>query len=583
MIAEPRGSTHPTSTEIFSYSRSPPLKSVVVRGQQIKMKVIVAALLTTLFCTAVSASLKVKEEHRTAFFGEHVHIDVPSSNDSEVVFTPRTNRSYEVPLMQAGQVVNKSKALLNSLGHLVLNNVQEEDEGVYIIRRSKNTTVSHLILIVRDCSVEQIVKYGETYTIHLSQVEGPITLEFRPSMVKFNQTAVQHTSEPPPVVLYNQTTVLGEDYVGRLSVSDKQVTLHSVRMMDEGSFTVLDREGQTKMRSCLNVRDHQRFLQLSYGENLRMKLYQHYSNVNIVYRPKSDNQDRVIVDQGVLVTSLDPQLEGRLTVEGSELIMKKVHATDAGVFKVTDLAGFPVAYVYINVEAYKLPPLTVAILALVSLIGFMLLICLLSCVYKEHKRNEKNKKLTLLAQQAGKGEGEAFRQVVHEAYSRFTEESLMQSICDKPSESTEVTIKGLEVSKPGRYQTLPSDNFLEMSDSGVEFTSSCHPLDSDTDAVMTYASHKLLLNAASPPAVNEEAHSDSLEATAIPDGDLSAIRTPDSVMSASPASNPRSLAAATPGGSLHEAASPGTASRGTTESDAAKTEGGAESGEGGQE
>lgn len=32
-------------------------------------------------------------------------------------------------------------------------------------------------------------------------------------------------------------------------------------------------------------------------------------------------------------------------------------------------------------------------------------------------------------------------QVVHEAYRRFTEESLMQSVCDKPSESTEVTIK----------------------------------------------------------------------------------------------------------------------------------------------
>lgn len=32
-------------------------------------------------------------------------------------------------------------------------------------------------------------------------------------------------------------------------------------------------------------------------------------------------------------------------------------------------------------------------------------------------------------------------QVVHEAYTRFTEESLMQSVCEKPSEGTEVTIK----------------------------------------------------------------------------------------------------------------------------------------------
>ncbi|XP_072225935.1 uncharacterized protein [Leuresthes tenuis] len=546
------------------------------------MKAIGAAVLSILFCTIVSASLKaVKEEHRTAFFGEDVHIDVPSWNNVEVVFKPRTNHSYEVPLVQAGQVVKTSKAQLNSVGHLVLKDVQEEDEGLYVIRNTNDSNmVNHLVLTVRDCSMEQMVKYGETYTIHLNRIKGPITLEFRPSLVKVNQTVVQQTSEPPPVVLYNKTSVLGEDYVGRLSVSEKRVTLHSVRMMDEGSFTVLDHMGHTKMKNCLNVRDHQSFLQLPYGENLKMKLYQQYSNVNILYRPKSDSQDRVIVDQGVLVTPLDPQLEGRLTVQGSELIMKKVHAADSGVFKVTDLAGFPVAHVYVSVEAYKLPPLTVAILSLLGLIAFMLLLCLASCLYKEHRRNEKNKKLELLAQQAGKGDGEAFRQVVHEAYSRFTEESLTQSICDKPSECTEVTIKGLEVSKPGRYQTLSSDNFLEMSDSGVEFTTSGLPLDSDTDGAMTYASHKPLLNAVYPPAVTDGAHSDSLEATAVPDGDLSTIRTPDSVLSASPASNPRSFAAATPDGSLQGAASPATASRGTVESDSAKTEEGAESGDG---
>ncbi|XP_071355426.1 uncharacterized protein [Trachinotus anak] len=541
------------------------------------MKVISAAVLSALFCTVVSAALKVKEERRTAFFGEDIHIDVPDGNVAEVVFKPRTNHSVEVVLMRAGTVAYP-RGRLNSLGHLVLENVQEEDEGTYVIKNSNNPNiVKQLVLIVRDCALEQVVKYGETYYIHLNHVEGPITLEFRPSLVQVNQTEIQQTTEPPPVVLYNQTGVTAEEYVGRLSVSEKRVTLHSVRMTDEGSFTVLDRESKVRRRNCLNVREHQNFMHLSYGENLKIKLYLHHSNVNIVYRPKSDNQDRVVLDQGVLVTPLDPLLEGRLTVEGSELIMKKVHMADTGVFKVTDLAGFPVAHVYVEVEAYKLPPLTVAILAMLGLIAFMLLVCLLSCLYKVHKRNEKNKKLMLLAQQAGKGDGEAFRQVVHEAYTRFTEESLMQSVCDKPSEGTEVTIKGLEVSKPGRYQALTSDNFLEMSDSGVEFTSSGLPLDSDTEAVMTYASHKPLLNAVSPTAMTGGVNSDSLEATAVPD--LSASRTPDSAMSASPASNPRSLAAVTPDGSLHGAASPGAASRGTAGSDSAKTEEGAESGE----
>ncbi|XP_027142435.1 uncharacterized protein LOC104929041 isoform X2 [Larimichthys crocea] len=374
------------------------------------MKVISAAVLSALFCTVVSASSKVKEEHRTAFFGEDVHIDVPPGNVGEVVFKPRTNRSTEVVLLRAGKVMNPG-SYINTLGHLVLEDVQEKDEGLYVIKNTNSSNVlKHLILIVRDCALEEVVKYGETYYIHLNHVEGPITLEFRRSLVQPNQTDIHHATESPPVVLYNQTAVSADEYVGRLSVSEKRVTLHSVKMTDEGSFTVLDHENKIRRRNCLNVREHQNFLHLSYGGNLKMKLYLHYSNLNIVYRRKSDNQDRLIVDQGVLVTPLDPMLEGRLTVEGSLLMMKKVNVADTGVFKVTDLSGFTVAHVYIEVDAYKLPPLTVAILSLVGLIAFMLLVCLLSCIYKMHRRNEKSKRLMLIAQQAGKGDGEAFRQ-----------------------------------------------------------------------------------------------------------------------------------------------------------------------------
>lgn len=93
--------------------------------------------------------LPVKEEHRTAFFGEDIHIEVPSGNLGEVVFKPRTNRSAEVVLLRAGQVVNP-RGRLNSMGHLVLEDVQEEDEGKYIIKNSNNpNTAKHLSLIVR--------------------------------------------------------------------------------------------------------------------------------------------------------------------------------------------------------------------------------------------------------------------------------------------------------------------------------------------------------------------------------------------------------------------------------------------------
>lgn len=541
-------------------------------------------MLCSLFCSVMLASAKVKDEHRTAFFGEDLYINVPPKELGELVFRPRTNRSLEVVLLQGGQVVMQPQPLSNmsgpevrliSPGHITLENLQEKDEGLYIIKTNASTIVKKLIVIVRDCAVEKIIKYGDHYDIHLNHVEGPIALEFRPSAVPTNQTDTVPT-EPPPVLLFNQTVLL-EEYEGRLSVSEKKVTLRSVRMSDEGSYAVMDRSGKVRGRNCLNVREHQNFMRLTYGSNFTVNLYLHHSNLNVVYRPKSSNQDRPIVEQGVVVSPLDSQLEGRLSVEGAVIHMKKLQESDTGVFKVTDLAGFSVAHVYIEVEPYKLPPLTVAILSLLGLVAFMLLVCLLSCLYKVHKRNEKNKKLLLLAQQSGKGDGEAFRQVVHEAYTRFTEESLMQSVCDQPSESTEVTIKGLEVSKPGRYQALTSDNnLLEMSDSGVEFTSSALPLDSDTDGGMTYASHKPLLNAVSPTAVTEvPANSPDVSA---PLDDLNATRTPDSVLSASPASNPRSLAPGTPEGSLQGAASPGAASRGTTES--AKTEGGGvESGE----
>nr|XP_057903232.1 uncharacterized protein LOC131101862 [Doryrhamphus excisus]XP_057903233.1 uncharacterized protein LOC131101862 [Doryrhamphus excisus] len=495
------------------------------------MRGLACMLLGNLLCTVASASLKVREEHRTAFFGEDIHIDIPPGDVGEVVFKPKTNKSAEVVLLRAGKTVD-ARGRLNSFGHLVLEDVQKEDEGVYVVSKNANM-LKRLVLIVRDCAVEEVVKYGDTYYIHLNKEEGPISLEFRPSPVLHgNQSDLLHlhATQPPAVLLYRQPLVLADTYAGRLSASEKSVALHSVEKTDEGSYTVRDHEGKVRRRNCLHVREHQDFLQLSSGADVAMKLYLHHSHVSVVYRPKSGHQDRLILEHGTLMTSQDPQLGGRLNAEGSELVLKNVRMSDEGVFKVTDSAGFPVAYIYISVVASKLPPLTVAILALLSLIAFMLLVCLLSCFYKVHKRNEKNKKLMLLAQQAGKGEGEAFRHVVEEAYTRFAEESLMQSACDQPSEVTEVTIKGLEVSKPGCYQALNSDaTLLEMSDSGVEFTSSGLPLDSDTDAV-TCASHKPLLDAHSPGAAATQ------EATLVLDGDLSA----------SPASNAHSFAAASP-------------------------------------
>ncbi|KAG7252727.1 hypothetical protein CRUP_037482 [Coryphaenoides rupestris] len=104
---------------------------------------------------------------------------------------------------------------------------------------------------------------------------------------------------------------------------------------------------------------------------------------------------RPVLDRGAPAVPPDPLLDGRLSVAEGEprlLLLRKVRVADAGIFRVTDLAGFPVADAHLQVDAG------------------LLVLCLLSCLYKVHRRNQKNHKLTLIAQQAGKGDGQAFRQ-----------------------------------------------------------------------------------------------------------------------------------------------------------------------------
>lgn len=104
----------------------------------------------------------------------------------------------------------------------------------------------------------------------------------RPSLIQANQTEMQHTTEPPPVVLYNQTAVSAEEYVGRLSVSEKRVALHSVRMTDEGSFTVLDREAKVRRRNCLNVRGEERSVLLPHPLSFNGLIFQSHVHVSLL-------------------------------------------------------------------------------------------------------------------------------------------------------------------------------------------------------------------------------------------------------------------------------------------------------------
>ncbi|XP_055781946.1 uncharacterized protein LOC129857568 [Salvelinus fontinalis] len=438
-----------------------------------KMKTVsVVVVLSLLLCSALSAPLKGKEDsQQTMFFGEDFHLQLPSLA-AEVLFQPSNAKAgAEVVLMRGGSVVGNRAKLNSQLSHLILANVGEGDEGTYSVKNNEQPEeVRRITLIVRDCSNEQNIKYGENYHIQLAGVEAPITLEYRPSAVEANLTS------RPPLLLMTREGLSRDGYQGRLSVNERRVTLNAVTGADEGSYTVSDTNLKIMRKVCLNVKEHQNFVKLPYAGTLKINLILNASMVRLFYTPDYDFKTRQILDGGQLTVPADLDLVGRISLDSSVVILDQVKASDVGQFKVTDILGFPVSNVYLEVDAYKLPSLYVAIIALVGFLVLLLLVCLLSCLVKQKKRAAKARAIEKIAQNAGKeDEGDAFRQVVKNI-TQF-EESIAQSIdITEKSQSTEVDIKGLEVSS----KEVACGN-LETSDSGVEFNTTGLPLDTDTD------------------------------------------------------------------------------------------------------
>lgn len=67
--------------------------------------------------------------------------------------------------------------------------------------------------------------------------------------------------------------------------------------------------------------------------------------------------------------------------------------------------------VSLSFSDYTLPKLYIAIIALVALLVLLLLVCLVSCLVKIRKRAAKARVIEEKAKNAGKVEGDAFRQV----------------------------------------------------------------------------------------------------------------------------------------------------------------------------
>ncbi|KAK9960792.1 hypothetical protein ABG768_008627 [Culter alburnus] len=450
-------------------------------------------ILSVLFHSAFSATLKAQELSQTLFFGEDFHIPMPEGN-VEVLFRPSIVPGREKPLMSSGKVVDLRAKLNTGLTHLILENVGESDEGVYTITSGESAEdITRITLYVRDCSSELIVKYGLDFHVSLNDISDPVAVGFRHSSVEANQTSV------PAVELVKVDGTFKEDYKERIEITPQKFTLRAVTGVDEGSYTFSDSNGKVKKKICLNVKAHLIFVTLLYGETLKINLHLNSSLARLLYTPKSDNHKYLIMESGQLNLPPNLDLEGRLSLEDSMCLLTDVKASDAGVFSVTDLQGFLVSDVYLEIEAYKLPKLYIAIIALVALLVLLLLVCLVSCLVKIRKRAAKARAIEEKAQNAGKVEGDTFRKVVKEACTRQNEEapalSQKEDITEK-SQSTEVSIKGLEVST--KEPSLQERN-METSDSGVGFNTTGLPLDSDTDApTIALADSDVLSTSAAP-------------------------------------------------------------------------------------
>ncbi|KAK7147528.1 hypothetical protein R3I94_010146 [Phoxinus phoxinus] len=431
-------------------------------------------VLSVLFYSAFSATLKGQEASQALFFGEDFHIPMPAGK-ADVSFKPLVVRGREKSLMRSGEVVDIRAKLNTALTHLILENVGESDEGVYTITSDQTAEdVTRIVLYVRDCFNEDIVYYGSDFHVSLNDISDVKRVGFRHSSVEANQTLL------PAVELLNGTPK--EKYQERIKITPQKFTLLAVTGADEGSYTISDSNGKVEKKICLNVKAHQIFETLSYGGTLKVNLHLDSSLARLVYTPKYDKHSYLIMESGELNLPSNLDLGGRLSLENSMCLLTDVKASDAGVFSVTDLQGFLVSDVHLEMEVYTLPKLYIAIIALVALLVLLLLVCLVSCLVKIRRRAAKARAIEEKAQNAGKVEGETFRKVVKEACTRQNEEapalSQKEDITEK-SQSTEVSIKGLEVST--KEPSLQERN-METSDSGVGFNTTGLPLDSDTDA-----------------------------------------------------------------------------------------------------
>lgn len=174
----------------------------------------------------------------------------------------------------------------------------------------------------------------------------------------------------------------------RLSLDGSMCILERVRFTDSGHFRVTDLQGFLISNTELEV-EGERLARSMEKENL--------------FRTKPFNLFSLVIPLAIF-----PSLSLALW-HSLPFLSFTFHFAHPLSFSPSPFLPLPPPY--FPVPAYKLPPLYVAIISLLSLLVFLLCVCLLSCLMKVRRRAERARALARIAQESGKGDGEAFRQV----------------------------------------------------------------------------------------------------------------------------------------------------------------------------
>lgn len=108
---------------------------------------LIQSLLIYISLTALWSSLV---EDQVVFLGEDWHMSLPVGG-AQVIFKPRIGQpGRQLDMMTDGKVVNPRVKLNQALSHVILENVGESDEGLYIISSEQNPDyVKQINLVVR--------------------------------------------------------------------------------------------------------------------------------------------------------------------------------------------------------------------------------------------------------------------------------------------------------------------------------------------------------------------------------------------------------------------------------------------------